>query len=109
MTVEPSMVVLGPGEGVRIESPIGEAITFKARGSETGGTMTAFETIVAVGEGPPLHVHANEDEAVYVLEGDLHFRVGLIYAGRRPERSCSFRVGLRTRSRTSVAIRPASS
>lgn len=77
MTVEPSMVVLGPGEGVRIESPIGEAITFKARGSETGGTMTAFETIVAVGEGPPLHVHANEDEAVYVLEGDLHFRVGL--------------------------------
>jgi quercetin dioxygenase-like cupin family protein len=76
MTGEASTVALGPGEGARMQSPIGGAITFKARASETGGTMTVFETFVAPGEGPPLHVHTNEDEAVYVLEGELHFRLG---------------------------------
>jgi hypothetical protein len=28
---------------------------------------------VAPGEGPPLHVHADEDEILYVLEGTLRF------------------------------------
>jgi len=57
----------------------------KATAAETGGTMTVFETIVAPGEGPPLHVHANEDEAVYVLEGDLDFRLGPdLRSTRRP-------------------------
>ena len=76
MTREASTVALGPGEGATIENPVGGAIVFKATAAETGGTMTVFETIVAPGEGPPLHVHANEDEAVYVLEGDLDFRLG---------------------------------
>ena len=76
MTREGSAVALGPGEGARIPNPVGDAIVFKARASETGGTMTVFETVVVPGEGPPLHLHTNEDEAVYVLEGDVHFRLG---------------------------------
>jgi mannose-6-phosphate isomerase-like protein (cupin superfamily) len=28
------------------------------------------------GTGPPLHVHRREDEGMYVLEGQIRFRVG---------------------------------
>jgi quercetin dioxygenase-like cupin family protein len=45
------------------------------RGEQTNGSLTAFENILAPGDGPPLHVHANEDEAWYVLEGELRFRL----------------------------------
>ena len=68
-------VVVGPGEGATIQGPVGGPLTFKARGEQTGGTLTAFENVIAPGEGPPLHVHAGEDEAWYVLEGELRFRL----------------------------------
>ena len=51
-------------------------MTFKVQGTETNGAFFAFETEVAAGEGPPLHVHANEEELLYVLDGDARFRVG---------------------------------
>ena len=35
-----------------------------------------METTIPAGEGPPRHLHANEDEVIYVLEGDLQFRLG---------------------------------
>lgn len=69
-------VHLEPGEGVVVQNPVGGPITFKVRGEQTGGTLTVFESEVAPNEGPPLHVHANEDESWYVLDGDLRFRIG---------------------------------
>jgi quercetin dioxygenase-like cupin family protein len=66
---------LGPGEGTMIEGPAGGPLTFKARGEQTGGTLTAFENLIAPGDGPPLHRHANEHEAWYILEGQLRFRL----------------------------------
>ncbi len=66
---------VGPGEGTTIEGPAGGPLTFKARGEQTGGALTAFENIIAPGDGPPLHRHAHEDEAWYVLEGQLRFRL----------------------------------
>lgn len=69
-------VLLGPGEGTTIGSPIGAPITFKVRGAETGGSMLVLENEVPPGQGPPMHVHANEDEGLYVLEGDFRFRIG---------------------------------
>lgn len=65
-----------PGEGGTSDSPIGADIVFKARGEQTDGTLTAFENLVAPGEGPPLHTHANEDECLYVLEGEVRFKLG---------------------------------
>jgi quercetin dioxygenase-like cupin family protein len=32
--------------------------------------------VIAPGDGPPLHVHAAEDEAWWVIEGTLRFRLG---------------------------------
>jgi quercetin dioxygenase-like cupin family protein len=64
-----------PNEGVTVENPLTGPLTFKVRGEQTKGTLTAFETVAPTGEGPPLHVHANEDEVLYVLEGALRFKV----------------------------------
>jgi quercetin dioxygenase-like cupin family protein len=69
-------VVLGPGEGETLKGPAGGPLTFKARAAQTGGALTAFENEIAPGDGPPLHVHAGEDESWYVLEGTLRFTIG---------------------------------
>ena len=68
-------VIVRTGEGTTIEGPAGGPLTFKVRGEQTAGTLTAFENLIAPGDGPPLHTHANEDEVWYVLEGDLRFRL----------------------------------
>jgi len=59
-----------------MEGPAGGPLTFKVRGEETGGSLTVLENVIAPGDGPPMHVHAGEDEAWYVLEGALRFRLG---------------------------------
>ncbi|HET6867051.1 MAG TPA: quercetin 2,3-dioxygenase [Solirubrobacteraceae bacterium] len=68
-------MTIGPGEGTTIEGPVGGPLTFKARGEQTNGTFTALENVIPPGQGPPLHTHANEDEAWYVLEGELRFKL----------------------------------
>lgn len=54
----------------------GSLITIKARAEETGGALGLVEGSFYRGFGPPLHVHTREDEALYVLEGDIHIRQG---------------------------------
>ena len=76
MAGEPEAFSVGPEEGETIEGPVGGPLTFKARGAQTGGSLTAFENVIPPGEGPPLHRHRDEDEAWYVLEGELRFRLG---------------------------------
>jgi len=66
---------VGPGAGTTIEGPVGGPLTFKARGEQTGGSLTVLENTIAPLEGPPLHAHADEDEAWYVLEGRLRFKL----------------------------------
>jgi quercetin dioxygenase-like cupin family protein len=65
-----------PGEGTTVQGPAGGPLTYKARGEQTGGALTAIENVIGPGEGPPLHVHAGEDEAWWVIEGTLRFRLG---------------------------------
>jgi quercetin dioxygenase-like cupin family protein len=67
--------VSAPGEGQTVTNPLGGPLTFKARGQQTGGALTAFESIAAPGEGPPLHRHASQDEVIYVLAGRLRVRL----------------------------------
>jgi quercetin dioxygenase-like cupin family protein len=62
-------ILSGPGEGQSVPNPISEAIEFKARAEQTAGALNAFESAPAPGQGPPLHVHANEDEVLYFLDG----------------------------------------
>ena len=77
MTEKTQPLIVGPGAGATIEGPVGGPLTFKARGNETNGTLTAFENVIPPGQGPPLHQHANEDELWYVLEGALRFKLNV--------------------------------
>jgi quercetin dioxygenase-like cupin family protein len=46
-------------------------ITVKASGAETGNAFSQFEVDDPQGSAPPFHVHHNEDEAFYILEGQV--------------------------------------
>jgi len=50
---------------------LGITHTYKATGAETGGSFSLWEDVIPPGAGVPLHTHANEDEAFYVLSGQL--------------------------------------
>src|SRR5215212_1045370 len=54
----------------------GDLYTFLVTGAESGGAYFAMEALVAAGGGPPPHIHRNEDETFYVLEGACTFRLG---------------------------------
>jgi quercetin dioxygenase-like cupin family protein len=51
-------------------------ITVKSGPEETGNAFSQFEVDDPRGSGPPLHVHHNEDEAFYILEGEVTMFVG---------------------------------
>jgi len=55
---------------------VDELIRFIATGHETGGAYTLTESMVLPNGGPPMHVHQREDEAFWVLEGELEVIVG---------------------------------
>ena len=48
----------------------------KIAGADTGGQYGLLEIEVRPGEGSPWHVHPEEDEWFYVLEGQFTFHVG---------------------------------
>jgi quercetin dioxygenase-like cupin family protein len=69
--IEPFELETGEGERLRF----GEVeVLLKASAADTGGAFTLFEEREPV--DTPLHVHANEDELFYVLEGEHLFQVG---------------------------------
>jgi quercetin dioxygenase-like cupin family protein len=76
MPDSPEPVIVQPGDGATIQGPAGGPLTFKVRGAQTGGHLTAFENVIAPEDGPPLHTHAAEHESWYVLEGELRFKLG---------------------------------
>ena len=51
-------------------------VAVKAGGAETGHAFSQIETDDPRGSGPPLHLHHNEDETFYVLEGEVTVLVG---------------------------------
>ena len=67
---------LADGEGASVENPVGGVTTFKATSDQSGGGLTAIEGVSAPGEGPPLHVHREQDEFIYTLDGTFRVRLG---------------------------------
>jgi quercetin dioxygenase-like cupin family protein len=64
-------VIRNKGEGERLWFYGGGLHTWKASAEETDGAYILFETLMTQGKTTPLHVHAGEDEALYVLEGEI--------------------------------------
>jgi quercetin dioxygenase-like cupin family protein len=55
----------------------GGLMEIKARVEDTGGALGIVAgSFYQRGYGPPLHVHSREDEAMFVLEGEIRVRVG---------------------------------
>ena len=52
---------------------LGELVTYKVTGEQTGGACSLFEVSSPPGGGPPPHVQHRGDESIYVLEGEFEF------------------------------------
>ncbi|MEY9212376.1 quercetin dioxygenase-like cupin family protein [Thermobifida halotolerans] len=74
---EPEVLYRPRGRG-RMVWLNGDVYTVKIGGGESRGAMALVEASVPPGGGPPLHTHDVEDEAFYVVDGELE-----IYAGER--------------------------
>ena len=53
----------------------GDLYTFLVSGEESNGAFFTMEALVPAGGGPPMHIHRNEHETFYVLEGQCTFRL----------------------------------
>lgn len=67
-------VVLGPGEGEGLWFN-NDLLTIKATGATTGGGFLLVEELARHGKVTPLHMHPEEAETFYVLEGEAVFHV----------------------------------
>jgi quercetin dioxygenase-like cupin family protein len=64
-------IIRQAGEGEQWWFAGGGVFTWKATAAETGGAFLLLEDRITRGKTTPLHLHPNEDEAIYVLEGEL--------------------------------------
>ncbi|MET0463559.1 MAG: cupin domain-containing protein [Chitinophagaceae bacterium] len=70
------------GEGrkhghIQLKGVNANVLDVKVSGSDTDGDLAIFEqTSLSPGRGTPYHVHPNQDEIFYVLEGSYRFKVG---------------------------------
>src|SRR5262249_45130996 len=67
--------ILGPDDGEATWF-LGTRMAVKATAHSTGGTFGLIEARLAAGFSPPLHIHHQEDESFWILEGALTFACG---------------------------------
>ncbi|MGM4959952.1 cupin domain-containing protein [Bradyrhizobium barranii] len=54
----------------------GELFLMRVSAADTNGVYSLVEIVSDPGDGTPLHVHQNEDEYLFVLEGTARFALG---------------------------------
>ena len=64
-----------PGEGESVWL-LGDLFEVKLAGEDTGGAYSMVEETSPPQGGPPPHIHHNEDEALYVVEGEVEVLLG---------------------------------
>jgi quercetin dioxygenase-like cupin family protein len=64
-------VIRQDGDGEKLWFAGGGVFTIKASAEETGGAFLLFEDRVVRGKTTPMHLHPNEDETIYILDGEL--------------------------------------
>lgn len=74
MSMKHDPTIRKPGEG-RTIGVVGDIYRFLATGEDTDGKYALWEAIVPPGGGPPPHIHSREEEAFYILEGEITFQV----------------------------------
>jgi cupin domain len=77
MMNEDTGIFVGPNDGKVLTNPIGGQIVVKVHDEDTAGAYSIHDNIIPPGSlGPRPHLHRDHEEAFYVLEGELHVRVG---------------------------------
>jgi quercetin dioxygenase-like cupin family protein len=72
-TSTPYLVRAHEGERIWI---VGDTMWTKASAEATGGSQSVLEFEAIPGGGPPPHIHSNEDESLYVIDGEFEFLIG---------------------------------
>eukprot|EP01018_Ginkgo_biloba_P018155 Gb_12013 [translate_table: standard] len=67
--------IVRAGEGINLWV-FGLLVTLKALGNETGDSFSLYEVMVPPGLTIPKHIHTQEDETFYMLDGELIWIVG---------------------------------
>ena len=75
MATTAQVIQLSGGEGPAY-SAVGDVYRILATGEQTGGAYALSEARVLPGGGPPPHIHHREDEAFFVLEGEITVTLG---------------------------------
>ena len=68
--------IVQPSDDATIVVGAGDAYRFLITGPESNGKYFVMEAEVPPGAGPPPHVQTREEEAFYVLAGEVVFRAG---------------------------------
>ena len=71
-TILPQPLAVQPDSGTRLTSL---GVTHKLTSAQTGGVYYLCEAIFGPERGSPLHIHHNETEVIYVLEGAIDIRL----------------------------------
>jgi quercetin dioxygenase-like cupin family protein len=74
INIETQPKAVKSGEGLKIELP-GETMTIKVSAAESGGAFSVAELQAEPNVGPPMHMHALEDELFLIHDGSVEFRV----------------------------------
>ncbi|MEM9941236.1 MAG: cupin domain-containing protein, partial [Planctomycetota bacterium] len=83
LNVEPRIHVTRSSEGEIVDA-VGDRYRFLAEGDHTDGTYAIWHATISPGGGPPPHVHTQEDEAFFVLNGELIFEAdGKSFVGKQ--------------------------
>lgn len=70
--MEAKVILSGDGQNLNV---LGDNQFIKLTGEDTGGAYTLVEQVNAVGTGIPLHVHHNEEETFFIIEGTYEFKI----------------------------------
>ncbi len=73
-TAAPASVIREPDVG-EVTWFFNALMTTKATMSETSGAYSLTEHLVTAASNPPMHVQTDEDEAFYILEGEVELEV----------------------------------
>jgi len=70
--MEAKIVLSGDGQNLNV---LGDNQLLKLTSDDTNGAYTLVEQVNSVGTGIPLHIHNNEEETFFIIEGKYEFKV----------------------------------
>jgi mannose-6-phosphate isomerase-like protein (cupin superfamily) len=72
----PPVVRQGEARGGHVFGFLNGTFHLKLSGADTEGGLCIYDTLRSAPGGPPLHVHAAQDEWFHVTEGEFDIRIG---------------------------------